>query len=112
MSRDPIIVRVDATPRTGFERLARCLTLAAAVQRRRRPVHFLSQLEPNTLAMSIKRGGNDWINMSHPTGSAEDATQLVQEIRRLRPAAVVVDDPDVTHDYLAELTEAGALVVS
>jgi spore coat polysaccharide biosynthesis predicted glycosyltransferase SpsG len=112
MTRDPLLIRVDATPQKGYERLARCLTLAAAVQRRRRPVHFLSQLEPNTLAMPIKRGGNDWVNMSHPAGSQVDATQFVQEIRRLRPAAVVVDDPDVTHDYLAELTQAGVLVVS
>lgn len=112
MTRDPLLIRVDATAPKGYERLARCLTLAAAVQRRRRPVHFLSQLEPNTLAMAIKRGGNEWVNMSHPAGSAADAAQLVQEIHRLRPAAVVVDDADVTSDYLASLTRAGVLVVA
>ena len=31
MSRDPVFLRVDATPRTGYERLARCLILAAAL---------------------------------------------------------------------------------
>src|SRR5438094_10320353 len=98
MTREPILIRVDATPKKGYERMARCLTLAAAVQRRRRPVHFLSQLEPNTLAMPIKRGGNEWVNMSHPAGSPEDAREVVQEIHRLRPAAVVVDDADVSHE--------------
>jgi spore coat polysaccharide biosynthesis predicted glycosyltransferase SpsG len=112
MTREPLLIRVDATSQKGYERLARCLTLAAAVQRRRRPVHFLSQLEPNTLAMPIKRGGNDWVNMSHPAGTADDVTQLLQEVRRLRPAAVVVDDADVTCDYLSELGDAGVLVVS
>jgi spore coat polysaccharide biosynthesis predicted glycosyltransferase SpsG len=112
MTRDPLLIRVDATPVKGHERLARCLTLAAAVQRRRRPVHFLSQLEPNTLAMPIKRGGNEWVNMSHPAGTPGDLPQLVQEIHRLRPAAVVVDDADVGHEYLVELERAGVLVVS
>jgi spore coat polysaccharide biosynthesis predicted glycosyltransferase SpsG len=112
MTRDPLLIRVDATTAKGCERLARCLTLAAAVQRRRRPVYFLSQLEPNTLAMPIKRGGNDWVNMSHPAGTPEDLTQTVQEIHRLHPAAVVVDDADASQDYLAELMRAGVLVVS
>jgi spore coat polysaccharide biosynthesis predicted glycosyltransferase SpsG len=111
MTRDPLLIRVDATAAKGYERLARCLTLAAAVQRRRRPVHFLSQLEPNSLAMPIKRGGNDWVNMSHAAGTAADCPEVVQEIHRLRPAAVVVDEADVSHDYLAELSRAGVLVI-
>jgi spore coat polysaccharide biosynthesis predicted glycosyltransferase SpsG len=112
MTRDPLLIRVDATVAKGYERLARCLTLAAAVQRRRRPVHFLSQLEPNTLAMPIKRGGNDWVAMSHPAGTAADLPQFVQEIHRLHPAAVVVDDADAGNDYLAEVIRSGVLVVS
>src|SRR5471030_1124763 len=92
MTRDPIILRVDANPRTGYERLARAMTLAAAVQRRRRPVYFMSQLEPNCLAMSIKRAGNNWILAEHPAGSEDDANQLLREIHRLSPAAVFVDD--------------------
>ena len=57
MNRDPILFRVDGTTATGLERLARCLTLAAALQRRRRPTYFLSQLEPASLALAIKRAG-------------------------------------------------------
>ena len=112
MTRDPLLIRVDATPAKGYERLMRCLTLAAAVQRRRRPVHFLSQLEPNGLAMPIKRGGNEWVNMSHPAATPEDAAQVVQQIHRLRPAAVVVDDADATHEYLTELGGAGPMMIS
>ena len=110
MNRDPIIVRVDATARTGFERISRCMTIAAAVQRRRRPVYFLSQLEPNSLAMSIKRGGNQWILAEHPAGSDADLEQMMREIARLRPAAVFVDDADVSHDYLAEISSTGVLL--
>jgi UDP-2,4-diacetamido-2,4,6-trideoxy-beta-L-altropyranose hydrolase len=112
MTRDPILIRVDATPRTGHERLARCLILAAALQRRRRAAHFLSQLEPNFLAANIKRGGNEWIDTDYPAGTAEDATDVVREIRRLRPAAVIIDDQNVTEEYLAEIATTGTFLVT
>src|SRR5829696_3915599 len=112
MSRDPLFIRVDATAPKGYERLARCLTLAAALQRRRRPVHFLSQLDPNGLALTIKRGGNEWLAAAHPAGTPDDARHVLREIHRLRPAAVIVDDPDLGEDYLRELSGAGTLLVA
>ncbi len=110
MSREPIIVRVDANSETGYERIARNMIFAAAVQRRRRPVYFLSNLEPASLAMSIKRGGNNWIAANNRVGSSDDATQVLREIRRLKPAAVFVDDPNAGSDYLAEIASAGVLL--
>jgi spore coat polysaccharide biosynthesis predicted glycosyltransferase SpsG len=112
MNRDPILIRVDATFRNGFERFARCMTLAAALQRRRRPTFFLSQLEPTSLAFSIKRGGNDWIDACHPAGTDNDLEDVIQEIRRRRPAAVIVDECDASHEYLAEIVATGVLLVS
>ena len=100
---------MDANARTGYERLARATTLAAAIQRRRRPVYFMSQLEPNALAINIKRAGNNWIAAKHPAGSAEDAHQLLREIRRLEPAAVFIDEADVSQDYLAAISATGVL---
>ncbi|MBI3407836.1 MAG: polysaccharide biosynthesis protein [Planctomycetes bacterium] len=112
MNRDPILIRVDATARTGYERLARCLTLAAALQRRRRPTYFLSQLEPGSLGLSIKRAGNDWLDAYHPAGSDDDLGDVLQEIRRLGPAAVIVDEADASPDYLREIASTGVLLVS
>jgi spore coat polysaccharide biosynthesis predicted glycosyltransferase SpsG len=112
MSRAPIFLRVDATAQTGYERLARGMILAAALQRRRRPVYFLSQLEPNGLAMSVKRGGNNWLAMSHPVGSAADLRETQQHIRQHRPAAIYVDDADASQEYLKDLVAAGATVLS
>src|SRR4051794_5437824 len=112
MNRDPILIRVDATPRTGYENLARCLTLAAAIQRRRRPVYFLSQLEPAALGLQIKRAGNEWLEADSPAGSADDANETIQEVRRLNPAAVVVDVPDAAQGYLTELRASSRLLVS
>jgi spore coat polysaccharide biosynthesis predicted glycosyltransferase SpsG len=112
MNRDPILIRVDANPRAGYERLARCMTLAAALQRRRRTTYFLSQLEPESLALPIKRVGNEWLNADNPAGDADDVSEVVQEIRRLRPAAVIVDDPNATEEYLSELVGNVPLLVS
>src|SRR5690349_475395 len=109
MTREPILIRVDATARNGYERFARCMTLAAALQRRRRPTFFFSQLEPPTLAFAIKRGGNDWIDACNPAGTSDDLEEVVQEIRRRRPAAVIVDEADASHDYLAAITATGVL---
>ncbi|HBI44748.1 MAG TPA: polysaccharide biosynthesis protein, partial [Planctomycetales bacterium] len=66
MSRSPVLFRVDASPRVGWENLSRCLVLAAALQRRRRPAFFLSQLEPGSLGLTVKRGGNEWIDADAP----------------------------------------------
>jgi spore coat polysaccharide biosynthesis predicted glycosyltransferase SpsG len=112
MNREPILIRVDATPRTGYEHLTRCLILAAALQRRRRPTYFLSQLEPNALALAIKRAGHEWLDADALAGTEDDLAETVQEIRRLRPAAAIVDSTGVTQDYLSELAATGTMVVS
>jgi UDP-2,4-diacetamido-2,4,6-trideoxy-beta-L-altropyranose hydrolase len=112
MNREPILFRVDGTSSTGWERLVRCQAYAAALQRRRRPTHFLSQLEPAHLGFALKRAGSDWLDADAPAGSAEDLEETIQEIRRLRPAAIIVDAPDATEEYLSELRATGVMVVS
>jgi spore coat polysaccharide biosynthesis predicted glycosyltransferase SpsG len=112
MNRDPILFRVDGTTGTGLERLARCQALAAALQRRRRPTYFLSQLEPASLAFSLKRAANEWLEADSLAGTPEDLTEVIQELRRLRPAAIVVDAADANEEYLSALQATGVLVVS
>jgi spore coat polysaccharide biosynthesis predicted glycosyltransferase SpsG len=112
MNRAPVLFRVDANPRLGWEHLSRSLVLANALQRRRRPAYFLSQLEPGSLGLNLKRAGNEWLDADSPAGTTEDLEEVIQEVRRLQPAAVVVDSPDVTESYLAALRSTGILVVS
>lgn len=112
MTRAPVLFRVDAAPSQGYEHLSRCLVYAAALQRRRRPAFFLSQLDPASLGLTVKRGGNEWLNTDHPAGTQEDLKETIREIRRLGVAAVVVDAPNVSEKYLSTLRETGALVVS
>lgn len=111
MTRAPVLFRVDAGPRVGYEHLWRCLVYAAALQRRRRPAFFLSQLEPATLAPSVKKGGNEWLEADAPAGSPEDLDETVQEVRRVRPQAVVIDAPGVGEGYLKALRATGVVVM-
>jgi len=112
MNRDPILFRVDGTIKQGWERLTRCLTFAAALQRRRRPTYFLSLLEPGYLGLNVKRAGNEWLEADGPAGTQEDLDETVQEVRRLNPAAVVVDAMDISKEYLTELASTGTMVIS
>jgi spore coat polysaccharide biosynthesis predicted glycosyltransferase SpsG len=112
MTREPVLFRVDGTRAGGWENLARCLSFAYALQRRRRPCHFLGQVAPQMVAAAIKRGGNEWLDADSTAGTHEDLEETIQEVRRIRPAAVVVDSAGVGPDYLAELVSLGPLVVS
>ncbi len=112
MNRAPVLFRVDASTRLGWESLNRCLSLAAALQRRRRPAYFLAQLEPSSLVPLVKRGGNEWLDADSTVGTDEDLAEVLQEIRRLKPAAVIVDSADASESYLAAIRQTGVLVVS
>jgi spore coat polysaccharide biosynthesis predicted glycosyltransferase SpsG len=112
MTRAPVLFRVDAAPRLGWEHLSRCLVLAAALQRRRRTAHFLSQLDPASLSATVRRGGNEWLDADNPAGTPADLDELIQEVRRIKPAAVVVDSPDVQEGYLTALRQTGVVVIS
>ncbi len=112
MTREPVLIRVDATASQGYERLARCLILAAALQRRRRPTYFLTQLDHSLLALSIRRYGTDWLAANHAVSDPESIDETKRHIHRLEPAAVIVDDPDATQSYLADLGRTGTTVVS
>jgi UDP-2,4-diacetamido-2,4,6-trideoxy-beta-L-altropyranose hydrolase len=111
MNRDPILFRVDASPSAGYERLTRCLTFAAALQRRRRPTYFLSQLDPRPLGLAVKRAGSEWLDADAAAGAPEDLDELITEIRRLKPAAVVLDAPGYDASYIEALRGTGVFVL-
>ena len=71
-TRGPILFRCDGTPDQGWEPFYQCLSLAAALQRRRRGTHFFSYLDPLSLATVINRGNNDWVPAQQPLGTDGD----------------------------------------
>jgi spore coat polysaccharide biosynthesis predicted glycosyltransferase SpsG len=112
MTRAPILFRCDGTGAHGWESFYQCLVLAGAMQRRRRGTHFLSQLEPQTLAGPILRGGHEWNETTTEVGSADDLDATIREARRLNAAAIVVAAPQLSEEYLRELDATGTLVVT
>ena len=111
-TRGPILFRCDGTAENGWEPFYQCLSLAAALQRRRRGTHFLSYLDPLSLATVINRGNNDWVPAEQPLGSPGDLQATLAQVRRLNAAALVVAGEGMTAEYLAELRQTGTLVMA
>jgi spore coat polysaccharide biosynthesis predicted glycosyltransferase SpsG len=112
MNRAPILFRCDGNPTTGYEPFYQCLIAASAIQRRRRGTHFLSNLNPISLAFPINRGGHEWRDTQTQVGTPDDLDATLREIRRLNAAAVLVVAPNLTENYLRELDSSGAIVVA
>ena len=102
----------DGNPTTGYEPFYQCLIAASAIQRRRRGTHFLSNLDPISLAFPINRGGHEWRDTPTQVGTPDDLDATLREIRRLNAAAVLVVAPNLSENYLRELESSGALVVA
>ncbi len=111
-TRGPILFRCDGTPERGWEPLYQCLSLAAALQRRRRGTNFFSYLEPLSLATSINRANNDWAPAQHPLGTPGDLQATLAQVRKHNAAAVVVAGEGMTPEYLSALRETGTLVMA
>jgi len=112
VKRGSILFRCDGTPELGWEALYQGLSLAAAMQRRRRGPHFLSYLEPLSLAQSIHRANNEWTPAESALGGVGDLELTKRTIRKLGAAAVVVAGANVTVDYLRELATTGVAVLA
>ncbi len=111
-TRGPILFRCDGTAEHGWEPLYQCLSLAAALQRRRRGTHFLSYLDPLSLATVINRGNNDWVPCETQMGDAGDLGATIAHARKINAAAIVISGPNYTADDLRELKATGALVMA
>ena len=110
VKRGPILFRCDGLP-GSTEPLYQCLSLAAAMQRRRRGTHFLSYLEPLSLAQTIHRGNNDWTAAESLLGGSGDLHATCRAVRKLGAAAVVVAG-DVSAEYLEAVADLGAVVLT
>ena len=112
IDRAPILFRCDGSTSLGWESFYQCLVLAGAVQRRRRGTYFLSQLQPQTAAAPILRGGHEWNETTTELGSADDLDATIREARRLNAAAIVVAAPHLSEEYLRELDATGNLIMT
>ena len=111
VKRGPILFRCDGTQNLSWEPLYQCLSLSASMQRRRRGTHFLSYLDPLSLAQTINRGNNDWHPAESPIGVGNDINVTTAMIRKLDAAAVIVAG-NANEEYLGSLRVTGVQVVS
>jgi spore coat polysaccharide biosynthesis predicted glycosyltransferase SpsG len=110
--RGPILFRCDGTRALSWEPLYQCLSLAAALQRRRRGTHFFSYLDPLSLAHTINRGNNDWVPAEQPIGVPGDLRATLAQVRKLNAATVVLAGSAANADYIAEIKATGAYVIA
>jgi spore coat polysaccharide biosynthesis predicted glycosyltransferase SpsG len=109
--RGPILFRCDGTAESGFEPLYQCLSLAAALQRRRRGTHFFSYLDPLNIAQTIHRQNNEWIPAEQPLGAANDLAATLREIRKRESSAVVLCGRGYDEEYLNAIRGTGSMVI-
>jgi spore coat polysaccharide biosynthesis predicted glycosyltransferase SpsG len=111
VKRGPILFRVDATANC-FESFYQCLSMAAALQRRRRGTHFFSYLDPLSLAHSITRGNNDWVPAEVPLNESGDLNATLAQVRKLNAAAVILQGEAIDAAYVKAIRETGALTIA
>lgn len=111
VKRGPILFRCDGTRELGYEPLYQCLSLAAALQRRRRGTHFLSYLDPLSLAHTINSGNNEWIPAEQPISQPGDLGQTLQHVHRLGAAAVILAGRTWKQEDVNALSQSGAAVL-
>ncbi|MGL5094249.1 MAG: hypothetical protein ACRDD1_01580, partial [Planctomycetia bacterium] len=111
MNRGAILIRVDGAARDGMGRVARCLALANALQRRRYQMSFVSRLDSGPWAERIRRFRHNIVRTVADPGTEEDRLEMQREILRSNPAVVVTDSAAIDEEYLAYLSNRVPLVV-
>lgn len=112
MNRGSILLRVDGSSVDGMGRVARCLALANAMQRRRYQMTFVTNIDNVAWPDRIRRHRHSILKTPHAAGSELDRASLLREIETRRPVVVVTDSPDIDEEYLALLSHRVPLVIS
>lgn len=112
MNRGAILLRVDGSAAAGMGRMARCLALANALQRRRYQMTFFSQIDNVGWPDRIRRFRHFVAKSPHAAGSPQDRSEFLREVGRVNPTVVVTDSPEIDEEYLALLSARVPLVIS
>ncbi|QDU60565.1 undecaprenyldiphospho-muramoylpentapeptide beta-N- acetylglucosaminyltransferase [Planctomycetes bacterium Pan216] len=112
MNRGNILLRVDGSAHEGLGRVARCLALANALQRRRYQMTFISQIDNHSWPDRVRRFRHAVVRTQTGAGSQDDREQLMREINSRNPVVVITDSPDIDESYLAEVSSRVPLVIN
>ncbi len=100
-----VLFRVDAGPKAGLGHVQRCLSLAAALPRRR--CSFLADGNKAVERLIGSRGFHPLSLGPVRAGSEQDAEKVIFLAQKLKAGTVVVDSYHVGHRYLARLRSVG-----
>lgn len=93
-------------------RVARCLALANALQRRRYQMTFISQIDNSSWPDRIRRFRHTIARTAYAAGSDEDRAEILLEVDRRNPVVVITDSPAIDEEYLAMLSTRVPLLIS
>jgi spore coat polysaccharide biosynthesis predicted glycosyltransferase SpsG len=112
MNRGSILLRVDGSADDGMGKLARCLALANALQRRRYQMTFMSRIDNHAWPDRIRRHRHNVLRTNHAAGSVADRAELMREVEARQPQVVVTDSIEFDEEFLAMLSYRVPLVIS
>lgn len=112
MNRGNILLRVDGSNDAGMGRVARCVALANALQRRRYQMTFISQMDNPGWPERIRRFRHTIFKAAYPIGSEEDRTQVLNEIAKRSALVFITDSPEIDEEYLAMAANRVPLAIS
>lgn len=93
-------------------RVARCLALANALQRRRYQMVFLSRIDNHQWPDRIRRFRHLVTKTPFAIGEEDDRSSILKEVMSANPTIVITDSPDIDEEYLALLSARVPLVIS
>jgi spore coat polysaccharide biosynthesis predicted glycosyltransferase SpsG len=112
MNRGSILLRVDGSAEDGMGKLARCMALANALQRRRYQMTFMSRIDNHAWPDRIRRHRHTVLRTNHAAGSVADRADLMREVDARQPQVVVTDSVEFDEEFLAMLSYRVPLVIS
>jgi UDP-2,4-diacetamido-2,4,6-trideoxy-beta-L-altropyranose hydrolase len=112
MTRGSILLRVDGSADDGMGKVARCLALANALQRRRYQMTFMSRIDNHAWPDRIRRHRHTVLRASHPAGTSSDRADLMKEVESRQPQVVITDSIEFDEEFLAMLSYRVPLVIT